>query len=157
MKILKKIILAMNIIILVENFFLPLETRAAGFIVEWKPFVVDQKLELGAPDLIPDKNTSWPESFLIYDRDQNFFYKKDDDSYAKEEKKSIWDNVKIIFFSSHERNENKKVYHFNQDDDKELSTFMNALASLIHDDSKMKSLETIGKILEPQVNFYVEF
>jgi hypothetical protein len=28
---------------------------------------------------------------------------------------------------------------------------------LIYDDTKIKSLETIGKIIEPQINFYFKF
>jgi hypothetical protein len=31
------------------------------------------------------------------------------------------------------------------------------MSSLIYRDSKIKSLETMGKIIEPQINFYFEF
>ncbi len=42
-------------------------------------------------------------------------------------------------------------------DDEQVSKMINAMSSLIYSDSKIKSLETMGKIIEPQVNFYFEF
>ena len=48
-----------------------------------------------------------------------------------------------------------KIY--SDSDDEKISKFINAMTSLIYDDSKIKSLETIGKIIEPQINFYFEF
>jgi len=42
-------------------------------------------------------------------------------------------------------------------DDEQISKFIDSMTSLIYDNSKIKSLETIGKIIEPQINFYFEF
>jgi hypothetical protein len=46
---------------------------------------------------------------------------------------------------------------YTNSDDEQVSIIINAMKSLIYNDSKIKSLETIGKIIEPQVNFYFEF
>ena len=42
-------------------------------------------------------------------------------------------------------------------DDKQVSKFITAMTALIYDDSKIKSMETVGKIIEPQINFYFKF
>ena len=42
-------------------------------------------------------------------------------------------------------------------EEEQVTRFINAISSLIYDDSKIKSLETIGKMLEPQIKFYFEF
>ena len=42
-------------------------------------------------------------------------------------------------------------------DDKQASKIINTMTSLFYEDSKIKSLETIGKIIEPQINFYFTF
>jgi hypothetical protein len=46
---------------------------------------------------------------------------------------------------------------YTNSEDEQLSKITNAMTSLIYGDSKIKSLETIGKIIEPQVNLYFEF
>jgi hypothetical protein len=42
-------------------------------------------------------------------------------------------------------------------DDKQVSKFIDAATSFIYDDSKIKSVETMGKIIEPQIKFYFSF
>ncbi len=46
---------------------------------------------------------------------------------------------------------------YTNSNDEQVSIIINAMRSLIYGDSKIKSLETIGKTVEPQVNFYFEF
>jgi hypothetical protein len=72
------------------------------------------------------------------------------------EKKSVLENIKLNFSPANEFMPNKHERYTNSDDE-QISKLMNAVISLIYDDSKIRSLENIGRIIEPQINFYFEF
>ncbi len=42
-------------------------------------------------------------------------------------------------------------------DDQQVSKIINTMTSLFYEDSKFESLETLGKTIEPQINFYFTF
>ena len=67
-----------------------------------------------------------------------------------------WENIKLKISTTDRLMTNIPEKHSNIDDEK-ISNFINAVSSLIYNDSKTKSLENIGIIIEPQINFYFEF
>jgi hypothetical protein len=77
-------------------------------------------------------------------------------STPKGEKKSAPGNIKILLSPASTFMTTRDKMYANSDDE-QVSKLINAMSSLIYGDSKIKSLETMGKIIEPQVNFYFEF
>ncbi|MBN1365049.1 MAG: hypothetical protein JW976_09625 [Syntrophaceae bacterium] len=71
-------------------------------------------------------------------------------------KKSIADNIKINF-SLTNNIMNNKTQIYSEGDDEQISKLIKAMTSLIYNDSRTESLEIIGEIIEPQINFYFEF
>jgi hypothetical protein len=66
------------------------------------------------------------------------------------------ENIKISLFQVDTFMMNRHDLYPHSDDEQILK-LTNSLTSLIYDNSKIKSLETIGKIIEPQINFYFKF
>jgi len=136
--------------------------NASGFIYHWDSFAVAPDLmilhtdkkptaqSLPVPDL---KETplleSSKEKLLLFD-DQNT------SSRTVPEKKSALDNIRIDFFSAGGFLPNKREISPNGNDE-QVAKLMDAVKSLINNDSKIRSMETIGGIIEPQINFYFEF
>ena len=134
---------------------------AAGFIFNWEFFVVDPDLTLGSPNKkISIKDSTIADISLRISEDSKdiFALTPDQNNYStsKAEKKAAPGNIKInLFQTSKFMTIRDKTYTNN--DDEQLSKIISDMTSLIYGDSKIKSLQTIGKIIEPQVNFYFEF
>lgn len=134
---------------------------ASGFIFQWKPLVMDSNLDLRNknravmgqnvalsefPISLSNKNPHIPVSSM----------NRKNISTKQTEKKSFTSNIKFNFLlSKHMTNNNIQMLLDN--DENKLLNLINAITDLIYKDSKMDSLETIGKIIEPQINFYFEF
>ena len=159
----RKKIIGLKIIILTSCLFqtLVISANAAGFVFNWQPFVADINLVLNNPDkealikkiYVADISTAISEDF----RDIFPSSAGQDglpEQYSK--KKFLPDNIKFTFYQISEFIPDRFEKYTNSDDE-QLSKMINATTSLIYGDSKTKSLETIGKIIEPQINFYFEF
>jgi hypothetical protein len=160
MKYVKRIIV-LNIIIFISCLTAVSPANASGFIFNWDPFIVDADLALKNPDKETlMKNSSGTDiSALIREASRNIFLSSADQksvSTPKSEKKSVPGNIRISLFQANTFMANNHEMH-TYSDDEQLSKFIDSLTSLIYDNSKIKSLETIGKIIEPQINFYLEF
>ena len=67
------------------------------------------------------------------------------------------ENIKNLdFFQEDTFTTNRHDLHSHSDNE-QISKLTDSLTSLIYDNSKIKSLETTGKIIEPQINFYFKF
>ncbi len=155
-KIIKSIVLHLIVLL---TFSLP--AYSAGFIFHWKTFVVDYDLLLIASDKINDTPRQpipvlqIPVSEAYMDRFGLSASVKE--PFPKEtEKNSVLRNIKVRFKATDlpENRKNEALYNRN---DEQISRFVDAVSSLIYDNSKFESLETIGKIIEPQINFFFEF
>jgi hypothetical protein len=151
-----KIILSIIIIIYCLTF--SLLVNASGFIFQWEPLFVDNDLALsntGKKDFIKNSSIFDLKIPISDDYMDTFVLSKNHEgaSTQKTENKSI---PKINFSLAYGLMDNKSQIYSNSDD-KQISNFINAITSLIYDDSKLKSLETIGSIIEPHINFYFEF
>lgn len=144
--------------------FLTLATPgyASGFIFNWKPFVVEKNL---AADLVEEKTSffdmSRPDakpSFddMYFDRHVLSAGRQDDASELKTDDASFWKFIKINFSASKHLTANAPEKN-PVTEEKQISDFLNAVNSIIYDDAKIKSLENIGTLFEPQINFYFEF
>jgi hypothetical protein len=135
--------------------------NAAGFVFNWESIAIDNDLLPGAPDkkvFIKDSSAHDLNIPISENRIDAFALPANQESAAtqKAEKKSLLDNIKINISPANVIMDDKyKIY--SASDDEQVSKFINAVTSLIYDDSKIKSLETIGKIIEPQINFYFKF
>lgn len=157
MRKIKKLILLQLIVLL--TFSSPV--YSTGFIFHWKAFVVDYDLLLIAPDKInyagkqPVPVLQIPVSEEYMDR---FGLSASVEEQPQKEtgKNSVLRNIKVRFKATDlpENSKNETLYNRN---DEQISKFVDAVSSLIYDDSKFESLETIGKIIEPQINFFFEF
>jgi|WetSurMetagenome_2_1015567.scaffolds.fasta_scaffold495669_1 hypothetical protein len=156
-----KIIVTLNIILFISSFRAVSPAGASGFVFNWNPFIVDADLALK----IPDKETSIKKlsaadiSTLISENHKDVLPAFDDHnnlSTPKSEKKSVLKNIKISFFQANTFITNGREMRKDSDDE-QISKVIDSLTSLIYDNSKTKSLETIGKVFEPQINFYFEF
>ena len=135
--------------------------NSAGFFFNWEPFVVDVDLapgnsnrdilikDLSATDINMPAHNDSRDIFLLTPDHNN-------DLTTKTEKKSAPANIKVILFPENTFITDRDKKYSNKDDE-QLSKIINAMTSLIYGDSKIKSLETIGRIVEPQINFYFEF
>jgi len=159
----RKKIIGLKIIILTSCLFqtLVISANAAGFVFNWQPFVADINLVLDNPDkealikniYVADLSTAISEDF------RNIFPSsaaQDGLPDQQSKKKFLPGNIKFTFYQISEFIPDRFEKYTNSDDE-QLSKMINATTSLIYGDSKTKSLETIGKIIEPQINFYFEF
>jgi hypothetical protein len=160
MKCIKKLI-GLKIIIFVFCLTSAISANAAGFIFSWQPFIADAALVLDNPvkatliKNIPVADINIPISEDSRDMFSAPAY-QDSLPTPKSGKKFLPDNIKFTFYQTNaylpDRFEN-----YTKSDDEQLSKIINDMTSLIYGDSKINSLETIGKIIEPQVNLYFEF
>jgi len=156
-----KKIIGLNIIIIISCLTMISSAGADGFIFDWKLFIVDSDLAFKSPDReILIKNSSANDIKALIGEDSRDMFSLSDDqnsiSTQKPENKSLMKNVKIRFFQADAYLPNtREIRTYN--DDEQVSKLIKSLTSLIFDDSKTKSLEGIGKIIEPQINFYLEF
>jgi predicted membrane protein len=150
-----------KIIIIIFSLTVVAQANAAGFIFNWQPFVVNADLALKSPrrevfiNNLPVADIDIPvngdsRDMFSLTPDQN------NDSTPKTEKKSAPGNIKVILSQASTFIPSRNETLANSDDE-QVSKIINAMTSLIYGDSKIKSLETIGKIIEPQINFYFEF
>lgn len=133
---------------------------ATGFIFNWTPFAIDKTLELHTDDS-PFSNQ--PSKFLpnniVFFEEANrpFLHEINHEKSADiAGKKSIWDNVKIVFSPASEDQDKRNHFH-DVYADKQVSRFLDSLQAFIYSDKKIQSLEEIGKVIQPQINFYLEF
>jgi hypothetical protein len=156
-----KILIGLKTIIIIFCLTLVAQANAAGFIFNWQPFAVNADLTLKSPSReVLIKNLSVADiNTPIHDDDRDIFsLTTDQNNYSTPatEKKSAPGNIKIslspasTFITARDKT-------YTNSDDEQVSKIINAMSSLFYGDSKIKSLETIGKIIEPQVNFYFEF
>ena len=156
MKVIRKTTAAAGIIAALLLAFAP-AAWAAGFIFKWEPFVIERSLIQGIPDqkdFIRDLsrfNAQYPDEYP----NKSDFPASLNESGRNRTGESMLNNIRISIFSSDEPAVNGKGLY--PADDEQMSRFVNALTSLIYDDSKMKSLENIGKVMEPRIKFYFEF
>jgi hypothetical protein len=156
-----KKIIALKIIIIICCLTIVASANAAGFIFNWQPFVVNADLasgRAGKETLIKDLSVA-DITMPTHDDSRDIFSStpnQDNDSTPKAEKKSALGNIKITLSQASTFTMARDKTYTNSDDE-QVSIIINAMKSLIYNDSKIKSLETIGKIIEPQVNFYFEF
>ena len=135
--------------------------NAAGFIFNWQPFVVNADLALKShgKEVLINNLSATDISIPVTDDSRDIFsLTPDQNNYStlKAEKKSAPGYLKITLSPANTfMMPRDKTY--TDSDDEQVSRIINAATSLIYGDSKIKSLETIGKIIEPQVNFYLEF
>lgn len=160
MKCIKKLI-GLKIIIFIFCLTSVISANAAGFIFSWQPFIADAALALGKPDKkILIKNLSFADINIPISEDFRDIFPSsaDQDSIAKQKsgEKFLSGNIKFTFYRISEFMPDRYEKYINSEDE-QLSKITNAMTSLIYGDSKIKSLETIGKIIEPQVNLYFEF
>ncbi len=73
----------------------------------------------------------------------------------KTTKMSLINNIRINFSMADRLMKDKSQIY--TDEEETLSKFIDVVTDLIYEDSKIKSMETLGKIIEPQINFYFEF
>ena len=135
--------------------------NAAGFVFSWQPFIVDVDLALDNSDKeILIKNLSVADINMPISEDSGDIYSLSADqnniSTTKSEKKFLSDNIKFTVYQMSKFMADRDEKYTNSDDE-QASRIINAMTSLIYGDSKIKSLETIGKTIEPQVNLYFEF
>jgi hypothetical protein len=135
--------------------------HASGFAFEWEPFVVDEDFALGkqSKDVFinkaPFSGSNVPAFENFTDRADSTENTKST-STQKARKKFLLDNIKIDISSVNGVRDEKHKFYTDSDDER-VSELIDAMTSLIYDDSKVKSLEDIGRIIEPQINFYFEF
>jgi len=138
--------------------------NASGFIFHWEPFTIDSRLTLNGDtgkDIFHN-NPFIPDSkFSIADDEGDMsllLTPPERVSSQHSESKSFMDHIKFSVFLDHGI---PHYHHPNQPladyDDKKISDFIEAITELIYENSKSKSLETIGKTIEPQINFHFEF
>jgi hypothetical protein len=156
-----KIIIVLKIIIIIACLTVVASASASGFIFNWEYFIVDKDLLLGNPGkkVYIDNSPIADLNVPIFDDSKDIFSLSADQnnvSTPKAEKKSVLENIKINLSPASMLMMNRHEIYSNSDDE-QISKFIKSLTSLIYDDSKIKSLETMGKIIEPQINFYFEF
>jgi hypothetical protein len=160
MKYMKKITIQ-EIIIIISCLIYTVSANATGFVFRWEPLVIANDLALSnSPKKDFIKNSPILDLKIPISDDYldtlALFANQEGASTQKTGNKSIPKNIKINFSLAYSLMD-KKSQIYPDSDDKQISNFINAITSLIYDDSKFKSLETIGKIIEPQINFYFEF
>ncbi|MGA2782500.1 MAG: hypothetical protein ABSF13_11375 [Smithella sp.] len=157
----KKLIGFRIIIIIIFSLTAVASANAAGFIFNWQPFVANTDLFLKSPSkkvLIKDSAVTDISIPISEDFRDIFSLSPDQNNYStpKTEKKIAPGNIKITLSPASKFMTGRDEMYTNSNDE-QVSRIINAITSLIYGDSKIKSLETIGKIIEPQINFYFEF
>jgi hypothetical protein len=160
MKYMKKLI-GLKLIIIISYLIIVVPAGASGFIFNWQSFIADPDLALGSPvKKISIKDSSAADINIpasVESKDIfSLFPDQNNDSILNSEKKSAPSKVKINFFGDNTFMPTKDEAYANSDD-KQVSKFIDAVTSFIYDDSKIKSVETMGKIIEPQIKFYFSF
>jgi hypothetical protein len=160
----KKLIGFRIIIIIIFSLTAVASANAAGFIFNWQPFVANADLALKSPSkpskevLIKDSAVADISIPISKESRDIFSLTPDQNNYStpKAEKKTAPSNIKITLSPASKFMTGRDEMYTNSDDE-QASRIIKATISLIYGDSKIKSLETIGKIIEPQINFYFEF
>jgi len=158
-----KILFAQSIIVIIGFLILVSSVNADGFIFDWEPFIVSADLAFKNPeDKTPVRKSFIDdmEKSIFKDSRSTFPLSTDQDNIStpKSESTSLIKNIKISFFQVDAFTTNNHETHaYSSNDDEQISKLINSMTSLIFENSKNKSLETIGKIIEPQINFYFEF
>ncbi|HNQ66512.1 MAG TPA: hypothetical protein PK842_11125 [Smithella sp.] len=152
-KTIKSILLQLIVLLTVS-----LPAYSSGFIFQWKTFVLDYDLLMAAPDQTPKQpapvfQIPLPETYM--DRFELSESLKEP-SPKEPEKKTVLPNIKLRFKVTDFPENNKNEALFNRNDE-QVSKFVDAVSSLIYNNEKINSLESIGKIIEPQINFFFEF
>ena len=156
-----KKLIGLKLIIIISYLIIVVPASASGIIFNWQLFVANPDLTLDNPNkkiLIKNLSAtaiSTPASVDSKDI-YSLFADQNNDSTPKSEKKATRSKVKIIFFGKNTFMPTNDEAYANSDD-KQVSKIINTMTSLFYADSKMKSLETMGKIIEPQINFYFTF
>ena len=156
-----KKIIGLKIIITLFCLIIVVPANASGFVFNWQPFVVNAVLALKSPRReVLIRNLSVADIDMPISGDSRYIFSsspdQNSDSTLKAEKKSALGNIKITF-SPESMFITTRDETYTKSDDEQVSKIINAMSSLIYSDSKIKSLETIGKIIEPQVNLYFKF
>lgn len=160
MKYVKKTI--SNGIIIVVLFFFSSIAYSSGFIFKWEPFKVDKDLffiNQEEKSVIDKSPVPRLKAVVSEDKVTDLFdlsTEKEPVAIQKPEKKSFLDNIKIKISPTDSITADKQKIYANSDEE-QVSKVIDAMTSLIYDDKKIKSLENIGKIIEPTINFYFEF
>lgn len=134
---------------------------ASGYIFDWEPIAVDQSLLSDSAN-----NNSFLSDSLFSDLHiavaDDFYYGdllSDDgkNSSDQKNKRTSWmENIRVNVSPSFNISDDRyRIY--GDSDEAQASKFIDAMTALIYDDSKIKSLETIGKMVGPQIRFYFEF
>jgi hypothetical protein len=160
MKLAKKII-GFKIIIITFCLTAAASANASGFIFNWDLFVVNPALSLGKTGnevLVKDLSISDVSMPITTDSREAFSLPSNQNNVSTPslEKKSVLENIKLNFSPASEFMPNRREMYPHSDDE-QISKLMNAVTSFIYDDSKIRSLENIGRIIEPQINFYFKF
>jgi hypothetical protein len=150
-----------TIIIIIFSLTVIASANAAGFIFSWQPIVVNVDLALKNPSKgVFINNLSATDMDIPVSGDsRNMFsltHDQNNDSTQRTEQKSTPVNIKVLLSPASNFITSRNETPVNSDDE-QISKIIKAMSSLIYGDSKIKSLETIGKIIEPQINFYFEF
>jgi hypothetical protein len=148
-------------IIIIFCLAVAISAHASGFVFNWQPFAVDADLSLKSSNReIIIKNSSVTDLCALIRKDPGDAFPSSADqnnvSAPKSEKKSLLENIKISLFQVDTFTANRHDLYTHSDDE-QISKLTDSLTSLIYDNSKIKSLETVGKIIEPQINFYFKF
>ncbi|MGD0168885.1 MAG: hypothetical protein ABSE54_04085 [Smithella sp.] len=148
-------------IIIISCLAVATSANSSGFVFNWQPFAVDADLSLKSSKReILIKNSSVTDLSALISEDQGDVLSSSADqnnvSAPKSEKKSMLENIKISGFQVDTFMMNRYDLYSHRDDE-QISKLTDSLTSLIYDNSKIKSLETIGKTIEPQINFYFKF
>lgn len=151
----------LKLIIIISHLMIVAPAGASGIIYNWQLFVANPDLVLDNPNKkILIKNLSATDISMPVDVDSrnifSLFPDQNNDSIPKSEKKATLSKVKIIFFGKNTFMLTNDEAYANSDD-KQVSKIINTMTSLFYEDSKIKSLETVGKIIQPQINFYFTF
>ena len=160
MNLIKKII-GLTIIIITFCLTAVASANASGFIFNWDLFVVNPALALGKTGkevLVKDLSISDMDIPLVKDSREALSLpsNQNNDSTPGQGIKSGLENIKLNFSSTSEFMPNRREMYSNSDEE-QIPKLMNAVTSFIYNDSKIRSLENIGRIIEPQINFYFKF
>jgi hypothetical protein len=148
--------------IIIFAIFTSTAAYSSGFIFHWEPFKVDKDLffisqgeKSDAGELpMSDLHAAVPEDKVT--DILGLSSEKDSTAVQKPEKKSFLDKIKIKISPADNVTVDKQKIYTNSDEE-QISKFIDAMTTLIYNDKKIESLETIGKIIEPSINLYFEF
>jgi hypothetical protein len=155
-KTIKSILLQLIVLLTVS-----LPAYSSGFIFQWKTLIVDYDLLMASPEKTnhtakqPAPVFQIPLQEIYMDRFELSESLKEP-SPKEPEKKSVFQNIKLRFKVTDLPGNDKNEALFNRNDE-QVSQFVDAVSSLIYNNEKINSLATIGKIIEPQINFFFEF